>query len=87
MVEQGVEQRVLQPKEEEGQNSLKQGQLQAAERQKETEADWGSTTVNGLELGELQKESRRGDKAGEHQEVVGKRKKRRDRRVSQRSSL
>ena len=40
MVEQGAEQRVLQPQEEEGQNSLKEGQLKAAERRKETEADW-----------------------------------------------
>ena len=40
MVEQCVEQRVLQPQEEEGQNFLKQGQLWAAERQKENEADW-----------------------------------------------
>ena len=37
MVEQGVEQRVL---EEERQNSLEQGQLWAAERQKQNEADW-----------------------------------------------
>ena len=43
MVEQGAEQRVLQPQEEDGQNSLKQEkqeQLKAAERQKENEADW-----------------------------------------------
>ena len=39
-MEQGVEQRVLQPQEEEGQNSLKQEQLRAVERQKENEADW-----------------------------------------------
>ena len=36
MVEQGAEQRVLQPQED-GQKSLKQGQLKAAERQKGTE--------------------------------------------------
>ena len=41
MVEQGAEQRGLQPQEEEGQTSLKQGQLKAAEKQKGgTEADW-----------------------------------------------
>ena len=40
MVEQGAEQRVLQPQEEEGQNSLKQGQKKVAERQEGTEADW-----------------------------------------------
>ena len=40
MVEQGVEQRVLQRREEEGQNSLKQGQFLAVDRQKENEADW-----------------------------------------------
>ena len=40
MVEQGAEQRGLQPQEEEGQTSLKQGQLKAAKRQKGTEADW-----------------------------------------------
>ena len=40
MVEQGAEQRVLQPQEEEGQKSLKQGQWKAAERQKGTEAEW-----------------------------------------------
>ena len=39
MVEQSAEQRVLQPQEE-GQKSLKQGQLKAAERQKGTEVDW-----------------------------------------------
>ena len=39
-VEQGAGQRGLQPQEEEGQTSLKQGQLKAAERQKGTEAEW-----------------------------------------------
>ena len=40
MVEQGAEERGLQPQEEEGRTSLKQGQLKAAERQKGTETDW-----------------------------------------------
>ena len=40
MVEQGADQRVLQPQEEEGQNSLTEEQLKAAECRKETEADW-----------------------------------------------
>ena len=40
MVDQGIEQDVLQPQEEEGQSSLKQGQLWATERQKKNEADW-----------------------------------------------
>ena len=40
MVGQGLEQRVLGPQEEEGQNSLKEGRWKAAERRKETEAYW-----------------------------------------------
>ena len=71
-MEQGVEQRVLQPQEEEDQNSLNQVQLRAVERQKESEADWErEQQLKGWELGKLQKEGH-GDRAEEHQEVVGK---------------
>ena len=55
MVEQGAKERVLQPQEEEGQKSLKQRQLKAAERQKGTEADWEKgATVNGLGTREVE---------------------------------
>ena len=60
MVEQGVEQRVLQPQEEEGQKSQKQGQLWAAERQKENEVDWERATVNGLGAWEVVEEESAG---------------------------
>ena len=69
MVEQGVEQKVLQPHEEESRNPLKQGQLRAAERQKENEADWEGATVNGLWAWEVAEGGQRGDRAEGHQKV------------------
>ena len=68
MVEQGAEQKVLQPQEEEDQkNSLKEGEWKVAERRKETEAAWEKEQWRkGWEEGQ------RSDKAEELQGVVGR---------------
>ena len=74
MVEQGAEQRVLQPQEEERQKCPEGGAVEGGSEAKggprrtgrRTNSEWAA------ELGKLQKEGRRGDRAEEHQEVVGK---------------
>ena len=72
-MEQGAEQRVLQPQEEEVQISLNEEQLKAAERRKETEADWEEgATVNKLGLESCRRRVNGVTGLKKHQEVVGK---------------